>query len=415
MTGLLPAEAVKIALVLLLSFFIGFEREEHKQAGAPWAFGGVRTFPLIGLVSYALALLSAPELMPWALGLGVVGGLMMLSYHHKLTTTDQTGITTEITGLATYLIGGLVHREQYWIAATLAVVGVLLLELKKGLEGLTKRIAPHEVVTVANFLLLTVVILPIVPNRDFSRFELNPFKTWLVVVAVCGVSFGSYVLQRLLKGRGGVLWTAMLGGAYSSTVTTVALAKQAHGRDRPMLYAGSILSASGVMYARQVALVALFNRGLASALAPGFLTLSLLGLGVGLTIARRDRQSVAEPERPTANPLELQAAFLFAALFVVVLVLTSLARQYLGSAGLYGLAALMGVTDVDPFILGLAQPRVEPLPLHLAAIAITLAAASNNLVKAAYARFFGGAATGTRSMVLLLALAGLGLLPLLWL
>ena len=194
---LVPPDAFKIALALALSFFIGLEREEHKQHDAGYAFGGVRTFPLIGLLSYALALLSAPQLTPWVIGFAVVGGFMFLSYHHNLGSETPTGLATEISALTTFVVGGLVQREHYWIATTIGVLSVLLLQLKKGLESLTTRIESVEIVTFAKFLVLSVVVLPILPNRDFTPFHLNPFKTWLVVVAISGVSFASYVLQRL--------------------------------------------------------------------------------------------------------------------------------------------------------------------------------------------------------------------------
>ncbi len=269
MNTLVPASALQVALVLLLSFLIGLEREERKQAEGKWMFGGVRTFPLIGLVSYSLALLSGADLLPWTLGFAVVGGFMLLSYNRKLASAESAGITTEMSGLATYLVAGLVYRELYWMAATIAVLSVLLLELKKWLEGLTRHVASGEIATVAQFLVLTVVILPIVPNRDFTHFDLNPFRTWLVVVAVSGVSFGSYVVQRLLKGRGGVLVSALLGGAYSSTVATVVLlARHAKARQQPNLFAGSISAASGVMYVRLLVLIAFFNASVAARCCP---------------------------------------------------------------------------------------------------------------------------------------------------
>jgi uncharacterized membrane protein (DUF4010 family) len=414
---MVPPDALKLALVLALSFFIGLEREEHKQrAEATYAFGGVRTFPLIGLVSYALALISAPQLTPWALGFAVVGGFMLLSYHRKLTRDAPAGLTTEISALATYVVGGLVFREDYWIATTIGVLSVLLLELKKTLEGLTKHVASNEIITVAKFLVLLVVILPVVPNREFGRFHIDPFKTWLVVVAVSGVSFASYVLQRLLKGRGGVMLSAVLGGAYSSTVTTVVLARQAKKAQRPNLYAGSILTASGVMYVRLVLLLLFFNPPLAAVLAPAFGALAAIGVLVGWLVSRRSDGTEASSGQPLEgkNPLELKAAFVFAVIFVVVLVLTNLTREYLGRVGLYSLAAIMGVTDVDPFILGLAQGGVAAEPLRIAAAAIVIAAASNNVLKAIYAYVVADRTTGRRSLAMLLALAALGLIPLLW-
>jgi uncharacterized membrane protein (DUF4010 family) len=413
---IVPPDALAIALVLALAFFIGLEREEHKQREPAYAFGGVRTFPLIGLVSYALALISAPQLTPWALGFVVVGGFMMLSYHRKLAAEPPAGLATEMSALATYVVGGLVQREHFWIATTIAVLAVLLLELKSGLEGLTRHVASAEIITVAKFMVLSVVILPIVPDRDLTRFQLNPFKTWLVVVAVSGVSFASYVLQRLFKERGGVMFSALLGGAYSSTLTTVVLARHAKIERRPNLYAGAILTASGVMYARLVLLLALFDRALAAHLAPAFATLGVVGALVGWLVARRADAGAPSPQAPreAKNPLELKAAFLFALVFVVVLVLTQLATRHLGHAGLYSLAALMGVSDVDPFILGLAQGGATTPSLRLASSAVVIAAASNNLVKALYAYGFADPRTGRRSLALLLGLAALGLVPLAW-
>ncbi len=409
-TNLLPPEVVQIALVLFLSFLVGFEREEHKTRTAHYAFGGVRTFPLMGLVGYVLALLSGSQVLPLILGFVVVGAFMVVSYRHKLSTAETAGMTTEMSGLLVYLIGAVVYQRLYWLAATLAVVAVLLLELKAALEKLTSRIAGEEISAFAKFLLLSVVILPIVPNHSFTAFDLNPFKTWLVVVAVCGVSYGSYVLQKVLGGRGGILLGALLGGAYSSTVTTIALARRARSHNAPNVFAGSILAASGVMYARLVVLVLFFNRPLGEALAPAFLLLAAVaGLAGWLLTRRKHAEKDSTSEVTTKNPLELGTAFVFAAVFVGMLVLTRLAAEHLGHRGVYGLAAIMGVTDVDPFILGVTQSSATTI--HVAAIAITLAAASNNLIKGIYARSISNQATGRLSLWLLVGLAVLGLLP----
>lgn len=411
-----PPEALKIALTLALAFFIGLEREERKQRETTYAFGGVRTFPLIGLVSYALALISAPQLMPWAVGFGTIGVLMALSYYHKLAGGSRAGLTTEISALATYVVGGLVQHEHYWIAATIGVLSVLLLELKKGLEDLTRHFSSNEIVTVAKFLVLAVVILPIVPDRELTRFHVNPFKTWLIVVAVSGVSFASYVLQRAFKDRGGILLSAILGGAYSSTVTTIVLARRAKEAHRPNLFAGGILTASSVMYARLVILVGLGNLTLAAKLAPGFGMLAVCGGLIGWVISRRNDESDKKPqlEGDIKNPLELGAAVLFALVFVVILVLTTLVREHLGRTGLYALSALMGLADVDPFVLGIAQTRTASPPHELAASAIVIAAASNNVTKAVYSYAFADRQTGRKSLLVLLAFALIGFIPLAW-
>jgi uncharacterized membrane protein (DUF4010 family) len=277
--------------------------------------------------------------------------------------------------------------------------------------------APDEILTFTKFLLLAAVILPIVPNQEFGPFRINPAKAWLVVVAVSAVSYGSYVIQKLTKGQGGVLLAALLGGAYSSTVTTIVLAKRAARENRPHLFAGCTLIASGTMYARLAGLVSLFNRRLMVMLGLPFAILAVTALLVGWIWTRWPDAHAGPVEREfqPENPLELRAALLFAGLFLAMLAATSLVVTYLGQAGVYSLAALMGVTDVDPFIMGMTQSGGSTTSLTVAASAILIAAASNNLVKGIYAYCLSDRPTGVQSFGLLAGLATAGLAPLVWL
>lgn len=193
------------------------------------------------------------------------------------------------------------------------------------------------------------MILPVLPNRDIGPFQFNPFKTWLVVAAVSAVSYASYILQRIVHQQAGILLSAVLGGLYSSTVVTVVLAKRARGEGRPHLLSGAILIASSVMYARLLILIAIFNLQLALMLLPSFLALAVVGTLCGWLWARHVDVPGKELDStlPPDNPLELGAAFLFAAFFVVMLALTHYAVLWLGHTGVYGLAALTGLTDVS--------------------------------------------------------------------
>ena len=412
----LPAEAVKIVLVLFLSFLVGLEREEHKAGGKYYAFGGIRTFPIIGLIGYSLALLSGAQLVPLTIGFVVIGSFLLLSYWHKLTASEAAGVTTEMSGLATFLVGALVYYGHFWIATALTVASLLLLDLKTALEQLAERIPAEEIFTFAKFLLLSAVILPILPRQEFGRFHINPFKTWLVVVAVSAISYGSYVLQKLTRERGGLVMAAFLGGAYSSTVTTIVMARRAAREQHPHLFAGGILIASGMMYLRLAALLALFNYQLVVVLAPAFVVLATAAIIAGWFWSRRPDVAASSLRREyqPKNPLELTAAFLFAILFVVMLIATQLATTYLGKAGVDTLAAVMGITDVDPFILGMTQAAGAVTAVKVAASAILIAAASNNLVKGIYAYSLADRKTGSQSFIFLAVLAGLGLVPLFW-
>jgi len=414
---LLPPEATKIILTLFLSSLIGLEREEHKATADRYVFGGIRTYPLIGLLGYSLTLLSGGEMLLPAVGFAVVASFLWLSYQHKLQGTEAVGVTTEFSGLATYVVGALISQGHFWIAATLGVVSLLLLELKHFLEGLSRRIPSEEIFTFTKFLFLTIVILPIVPDQDLGPYGINPFKTWLVVAAVSAVSYGSYLLEVFTKGRGGIALSALLGGAYSSTVTTIVLAKRAKEEGgAPHLFAGGILMASGMMYVRLAVLVGIFNERLLAKIVAPLLVLAAIGLVAGWIWSRvPDAKSGAvTKEFVPRNPLELWPALLFGAIFIAMLVLTDLATTHLGQRGVFGLAGVMGFTDVDPFVLSLTQSAGMVTSLTLAAGGILIATASNNALKGIYAFGFADRKTGTQSLALLLGFAALGLVPLIW-
>jgi uncharacterized membrane protein (DUF4010 family) len=412
----LPPEATKILLTLFLSSLIGLEREEHKATVDKYVFGGIRTYPLIGLLGYAMTLLSGPQLVPLTVGLAVVASFLWLSYRHKLETAETVGVTTELSGLTTYVVGALVSQGHFWIAGTLAVLSVLLLELKFFLEGLSRRIPAQEILTFTKFLFLTVVILPIVPNQDLSPYKINLFKAWLVVTAVSAISYASYLLQIFTKGKGGLTLACLLGGAYSSTLTTVVMAKRAkEAQSSPHLFSGAILMACGMMYFRLAVLIAVFNQQLATKTALPLLVLGGFGVAVGWlwTCLPKDGPERVDRQYTPRNPLELWAAFLFGGIFIVMLVLTSWAVHW-GERGILGLGAIMGVTDVDPFVMSLTESAGAATPLAMAVAGILIATASNNAAKAFYAFAFADRKTGKQSLALLLGFAALGLAPLIW-
>ena len=356
-------------------------------------------------------------MLPLAIGFLVVAAFLLVSYWHKISSCETAGVTTEMSGLATFLVGALVCYGHLWIATALGVASLLLLDLKAALEKLAGRIAPNEILTFAKFLFLTGVILPILPNQEFGQFHINPFKTWLVVVAISTISYLSYVLQKMTKGQGGIVLAALLGGAYSSTVTTVVIARRAKRELRSHLFAGGILIACGVMYLRLVILLALFNRQLMLMLYIPFLVLAGLAVGAGWLWSLRADKNTQEVQRESdpTNPLELLTAFLFAGLFLAMLVITQLAVTYMGRTGVNTLAVLMGVSDVDPFIMGLTQAAGTLTPLKVAAAAVAIAAASNNIAKGCYAFSLADRKTGIQALVMLVTLALLGLVPLFWL
>lgn len=401
----------QIALVLALSFLMGLEREEHKLKPGQYVAAGVRTFPLIALLGYMLVILAPQSVLPVTAGLLAVTVFLAISYLHKLADR-RSGFTSEMAALAAYLIGALVAHHDYWIAVTIAVTGVLLLSAKERLADQIKRLDEDELITFVKFLLLSAVILPILPNRAFTQFDLNPFRTWLVVVVVSGISYASYLLQRKYRERSGLLLSAILGGAYSSTIVTIALAKRSCGQSCTRLYAGAIVLASAMMYLRLGVLVFVFNPALGTLVVPVLLGLAVVTAIVG-TLLSGGHTATADETTPQAaskrNPLELSTAFLFGGLFIALSIATRLVSTYLGSTGVYTLAVVMGVTDIDPFILGLVQYAGHATTLATAALAIIVATSSNNLAKGVYAFVFGGRQVGIASLACLVGVSLLGI------
>lgn len=401
----LPPELAGFAVTLGLSLLIGFEREEKRPDDQAGFFGGVRTFPMIGLAGFLLVeVFDSP--IPFAVGLLVLGFLLAVSHWGSIQANDL-GLTTEFAALLTFGLGAAASREMYWLALAVGVVAVVLLHEKRRLEGLASRVPPEELRTLLRFLILTAVILPAVPNHAFTMYEINPFKIWLVVVAVSGVSYASYLLQLRLGDRA-LLLSGILGGAYSSTVTTVVLARQSkNGHHAALSYAGAIISATGVMYLRLWILVLLFAPALGERLTVLFWGLSLGALVVGFVMTRigsTDNGNGDERTQP-ANPLEISSAFTFAGIFLIVLVVTRMVAGRFGGTGVLIMAAIMGAADVDPFILGITQNVGTTLPIETAAFAVVIAAATNNLVKGIYAAVFGSKAAGRASLAVLVALA----------
>ncbi len=403
MSESLPQLAMQLLVVLGVGLLVGAERErdqsEREEEGRR-QFGGVRTFPLIALAGYLLSI----DPFAYTAGLLVLGGLLALSYRRK-SERGRVGLTTEMAALVTYGIGPIVQAGAMWLAAAAGILTLLLLQLKQPMERLARRLPDEEIFTFTQFALVTAVVLPLLPDRDYTRFAINPFRAWLVVVAVASVSYLSYLLQRWRGGHSGILLAAVLGGAYSSTATTVALARQARTQPaQARILSGAVIAATGMMYLRLIILIWLFAPALGLAVVGPFLLMAASALAAGGALLRRSPPPANKPPLSTRNPLQLGNALLFAVIFVGIEALTWLATQRLGEAGLFTLAAIMGTAGIDPFILSVTQHA--DLVVRQGALAVAIAVASNNLFKGVYAWRIGGPTLGRRALGGLALLAG---------
>jgi uncharacterized membrane protein (DUF4010 family) len=358
--------------------------------------------------------------IPFTGGLLVLGAWLVVYYCAYVGAADEqgepnVGIVVPILNIHAYLLGAVTLAAPPWVAVTMTVVAVLLLTGREQLHTLARQVEIKEIVTAGQFLVLTGIVLPLLPNQPVTTLTpITPRQVWLALVVVCTFSYVSYLAQRYWAAAAGGLWMAALGGLYSSTATTVVLARQAKAQPalRRQAQAGITL-ATAIMYLRILAIVTIFNWDLARALFLPMCALSAAGF-IFCAVQYRWRSRAEKQSAQTmqfaasSNPLELGAAAIFALLFVAVSVATVLVKAQLGISGIYALAAIVGISDIDPFVLNLAQGGVAGVENAALAAAILIAASSNNVLKGAYAAgFAGGKATAASAAVLVaLALAG---------
>jgi uncharacterized membrane protein (DUF4010 family) len=412
--------AVSLAIGIALAFFFGLAFEEAYATSSPNRPGGVRTFPLLAIAGFVLYSLEPVYGLVFVAGLIVLGWWLLAHYRSSLAAEggpQGTGaeIVIPLCNLLAYALGPIALVEPPWLAVGVAVVAVLLLNARDWLHALARRIPVTEITTLGKFLVLIGVVLPLAPRTPITALTpITPRQAWLAVVVVSSLSYGSYLLQRLGPKRRSALLAAVLGGLYSSTATTVVLSRQAAdgSLSRHELNAGVTL-ATAMMYLRVGVVVAIFDRGLALALAPvlGVLFLVAVALAAGCYALGRRRAKASDPIAPPRNPLEIGAALLFAVLFVVISLLSRWVEQRFGHNGIYTLAAIVGVTDIDPFLLSLVQGSVQTMTTAGTGAAIIVAASSNDVLKAAYTIGFAGrrAVLPAVASLLLLAAAGAGL------
>src|SRR5690606_6517516 len=301
------------------------------------------------------------------------------------------GLTTEVAMLLTFLLGSLAVAESRLLAAALAVVVALLLSLKARLHGALHKLSEEEVSGALKLLFISVVLLPTLPNQGYGPWQaFNPYTTWWMVVLIAGIGFAAYVAIRLLGTRHGLMITALLGGIVSSTAMTITLSRLDEGKLRPALAAG-LLVASALMFPRVLLEVGLINPSLLPSLLPALLATGLTYAAGALFHYLRAAQQPENPaELPLKNPFKLGPALRFAALLVLILFLVEGAQHALGDTGVYLVALLSGLTDVDAITLSLASSARTDLSNQVAVRGIFLAALSNSLAKAMLVLVIGG-------------------------
>jgi uncharacterized membrane protein (DUF4010 family) len=374
---------------LLIGLLLGLERQRsHREEQE--LFAGIRTFPVLTLGGYLAA--TTGQSLVLAVFVLAIAGLAIASYLR--TPPGRAGATTEAVAVAAPVLGALVQTGHAVLAASSAVLITLLLTLKAPLHRLAGSVSEEEILSILKFAIVAVILLPLLPTHAIGPYgAIVPRHVGYVVVVLCGVSLGGYLLVRILGNHLGWALAGALGGLVSSTALTLSFAGKARATPeigRPL--AVGVILASTVLYLRGLLLIGVFDRGLAVHLAPRLLGLFVIGLGFAFFTHRR-----AALERPgpmtLGNPVELGRAFVLAVLFAAILLGARAAQHEFGAGGLRVTGLVGGLMDVDSVAVAVARLRQQGVTTtEAAASAYLLATLANLLVKSSIVAMVGRAA-----------------------
>lgn len=397
MDNLIPSigqSLIQLLICLVFSFLIGLEiyikTEKDKR---DMLFGSERTFAFISLLGFIL--LKSQPLVPYIYTTGfVLVAVFLLLYYYFKEKAGIHGLTTIITCLLVYSFPLVVQVFPTWFALLIIAAIMVLIEIKANVKTFAEKIYTEDFITLAKFVVLSFVILPLVPDKQIiASIPVSPYKLWLAIVAISSISYVSYLLRKFIFPRAGLMLTGILGGLYSSTATTFILAKKSKEKtDAPSHYAAAIIMATMLMFVRVYVLVVIFNPVLSIHLLPYFLALVIISAAVSLFIYR---SHPANPNDHIAqdidhqNPLELRVALIFGILYITFSLATQYTLTYFGSQGLHVLSLIVGFTDIDPFLLNLFQGKYAGITLAAISVASLQAIASNNILKMIYALSLG--------------------------
>jgi len=392
---IVPKQLIDFLLVTVFSLLIGLsQRKLHPSSEDPWLFGTDRTFTFIGILGYILYIID-PEYLYLYMGGGlVITVLLSINFYYKIKLFKDFGLTTIIIAFITYCIAPLVITQPAWLYILVVVTVLIFTELKETFSTFSRKIEKEEFITLAKFLIIAGIVLPIFPNKPIVPFlAITPYKIWFAVVVISTISYLSYLLKKYVFKKSGILISGILGGLYSSTATTMILAKKSReGEVMKNNYASALIFATAMMYLRIAVLMLIFNPALFKHNFIYFLIMFVLTIGVGIVVyfyKRKQEEDSAIATIKDKNPLEFKVALLFMVLFVTFSFLTYYSVEYFGNLGLNVLSILVGVTDIDPFLISVFQGKFN-VDIELLSRVCFQAIISNNVLKLGYSLIFSG-------------------------
>lgn len=398
------------ATSLAIGLFIGLERERSPSAKA-----GLRTFALVALFGTLAAMLSERTESPWflAAGLLIVGAMVIAAYlRTRDDNTIDPGTTTVAAIIICYGLGAIVWYGDTKLALMLAIVTTILLYFKTELHGMTQKLDRRDLVSILQFAVLTFIILPILPDENIGPYQtINLYQIWLMVVLISGVSLMGYVALRLLGERHGAVLLGLFGGLVSSTATTLVYTKLSRNSQYFMQLAIVVIMIANLMVLIRLAIVcSVVSPGILPKLLPVLASGLLLGLSATVYWWKRLAEHNNIPAPEISNPAELRTAASFGLLYAVVLLFAAWLSDIAGSRGLYAVALITGLTDVDAITLtSLRLFEMGKLQDSETVMAIALSILSNIVFKLGMIYFVGNTLIAKRCATGMLATAaGIG-------
>ena len=390
--------ALRILVALAIGLIVGMERGWHSRDEKTGLRSvGLRSFGFVSVLGALSALLSTqfgPVFM--AVTFLALAGFAVVSYVLTARASGDYGITTELALLLTFNLGALAMMGWVVEAIAVSVITSLLLGFKQELHRSLEQLDKQELAATLQLLLLAAVVLPLLPNQDVGPWQaLNPRSIGILVLLIAGISYIGYFAMSYLGDRVGITISGILGGLASSTALTVAFARLSRSKSAltPLLAAGIALAA-GMMVPRLWLELFAVNRLLLPQIVGPTVALALVPLVAAIFISRSVPNRALSSTLTLGNPLQLQAVLGYAVMLMVLFVVVGGMNRWLGNAGVYAIAAVSGITDVDAVSLSIARATTYDLNLSVASLGILLAAWSNTVAKVAIATVVGGKSLG---------------------
>lgn len=379
-------------LSLVLGFLIGLQREMHTiYLHKAKDFGGARTFSMIAFFGYLSSWFSAFIPYFFLIAAGLSGLLLIAAYIVNSLSASEKGATTEFTALVTFVIGAMLHFTLPLFAAFITMIVLFVLNLKEKIQEYEKTITKQDLSAAILFMLMTFVILPILPDRTIDPMGLiNLYRIWIMVVLVAGISFFGYIAIRILGYTHGISAAGLFGGLVSSTAVAMSMARRVHENGfLAKNLAMGIALASSVMLLRAGIEIWVINPALVQTFVIPIAIGTLAGYAyIAMLYFTSKRENISQ-NIEFKNPFDLKEALIMGLVFGATLALISLSNRYIGDMGVYAVALVSGIADVDAIILSLSSLAKNGLNPSTAHHAILIAIISNTFAKAALVLFFG--------------------------